>query len=107
MRPLLVAGDPLSATTMALLPYQSPPLLPLDSTHRGSLVVIAGAIAGAVTLTGLLIRLYIHLAINPHYGRDDYFLLGSAVSIYSVTIVSTAILTYIWTSSLSLCVSLY
>ncbi|GBF62002.1 hypothetical protein TMEN_4526 [Trichophyton mentagrophytes] len=63
---------------MALLPYQSPPLLPLDPTHRGSLVVIAGAIAGAVTLTGLLIRLYIHLAINPHYGRDDYFLLGSA-----------------------------
>lgn len=91
---------------MALLPYQSPPLLPLDSTHRGSLVVIAGAIAGAVTLTGLLIRLYIHLAINPHYGRDDYFLLGSAVSIYSMTI-SAAIFTYIWTSSLSLCVSLY
>ncbi|KAM5442078.1 hypothetical protein MferCBS31731_002907 [Microsporum ferrugineum] len=63
---------------MPLLPDQSPPLLPLDATHRGSLVVIAGAIAGAVTLTGLTIRLYIHLAINPHYGRDDFFLLGSA-----------------------------
>ncbi|KAK2871647.1 hypothetical protein FQN49_002970 [Arthroderma sp. PD_2] len=63
---------------MNLLPGQSPPLLPLDSTHRGSLVVIAGSIAGSVTLAGLLIRLYIHLAINPHYGRDDFFLLGAA-----------------------------
>ncbi|KAF3481423.1 uncharacterized protein GIQ15_04182 [Arthroderma uncinatum] len=63
---------------MTLLPGQSPPLLPLDLTHRGALVVIAGAIAGTVTLTGLFIRLYIHLAINPHYGRDDFFLLGAA-----------------------------
>ncbi|EFR03766.1 hypothetical protein MGYG_06765 [Nannizzia gypsea CBS 118893] len=72
---------------MPLLPYQSPPLLALDSTHRGSLVVIAGAIAGAVTLTGLLIRLYIHLAINPHYGRDDYFLLGAAVVAFCQSIL--------------------
>lgn len=64
---------------MPLLRGQSSPLLDLDSTHRGALVVIAGAIALTVTLVGLIVRLYIHIAVNPHYGNDDFFLLLATV----------------------------
>ncbi|KAL5343675.1 hypothetical protein BJX70DRAFT_393734 [Aspergillus crustosus] len=60
-------------------PGQSPPFQVVDDLHHGAWVIIVVALGLVLSLVSFLIRLYVRLALNPPFGKDDYVLLGATV----------------------------
>ncbi|KAL4869110.1 hypothetical protein BDV12DRAFT_196732 [Aspergillus spectabilis] len=60
-------------------PGQSPPFQVVDDLHHGAWIIIVVALGLVLSLVSFLIRLYVRLALNPPFGKDDYVLLGATV----------------------------
>lgn len=70
----------MDSNSTTLLPGQSAPIAIITATDQSGIVLIATALALAVTLTSILMRVYMQLQIHRQFSYDDYLAMGSMVS---------------------------
>jgi len=70
----------MDSNSTTLLPGQSAPIAIITATDQSGIVLIATALALAVALTSLLMRVYMQLQIRHQFSHDDFITMGSIVS---------------------------
>ncbi|KAE9367678.1 hypothetical protein N431DRAFT_349139 [Stipitochalara longipes BDJ] len=69
----------MNSNTTTLLPGQSAPLATITAIDQSGIVLITTALALAISLTSLLMRVYMQLQIRHQFSQDDYLTMSSMV----------------------------
>ena len=64
---------------MNVSPELYPPLLTVDSSHRGAWIAVSGAIGLTLSIFCLLVRVYVRVAVSPPFSKDDVVLFAAMV----------------------------
>jgi len=70
----------MDSNSTTLLPGQGAPIAIITATDQSGIVLIATALALAISLTSLLMRAYMQLQIRHQFSQDDYLTMGSMVN---------------------------